>query len=66
MTSLPPPLLYALGYVFLLIAALVLVSLAFNRLTREDRQAERARRTRRRSASAETGRSTAGREVRRL
>jgi|GEM_PF-5184324 len=58
MNSFPPPLLYALGYLFLLIAALVLVSLALNRLTREERQGERARRAGRRRASPGTARDT--------
>jgi hypothetical protein len=54
MNSLPSPLLYALGYLFVLIAALVLVSVALNRLTREERKAERVRRAGRRAASART------------
>jgi hypothetical protein len=44
----PPVLFYALGYVFLLIGALVLVSVALNRLTRAERKAERERRAARR------------------
>jgi hypothetical protein len=44
----PPVLFYALGYVFLLIGALVLVSVALNRLTREERKAERERHAARR------------------
>jgi hypothetical protein len=58
MTSIPPPLLYALGYLFLLIAALVLVSLALNRLTREERRSERVRRARRKTASPRKARDT--------
>lgn len=52
MNSLPPPLLYALGYLFVLIAALILVSVVLNRLTREERRAARTRRTRARDSRA--------------
>jgi hypothetical protein len=46
--DIPPAVFYALGYVFVLIGALVLVSVALNRLTRAERKAERERRAARR------------------
>jgi hypothetical protein len=42
--DLPPSFYYSLAYVFALIVGLVVVNLALNRLTREERRAERARR----------------------
>jgi hypothetical protein len=53
MNGIPPPLLYALGYLFVLIAALVVVSLVLNRLSRDERRAERARRANRRQGPSE-------------
>jgi hypothetical protein len=43
-------LLFSLGYVFLLIAGLVIVNIALGRLTREEREAERQRRRQRKTS----------------
>ncbi len=43
-------LLFSLGYVFLLIAALVIVNIVLARLTREEREAERQRRRQRKTS----------------
>lgn len=43
-------LLFSLGYVFLLIAGLVIVNIVLARLTREEREAERQRRRQRKTS----------------
>ena len=43
-------LLFSLGYVFLLIAALVIVNVVLGRLAREEREAERQRRRQRKTS----------------
>jgi hypothetical protein len=43
-------LILSIAYVFLLIAALIVVNIALTRLTREEREAERQRRRQRKSS----------------